>query len=866
MAQANPFDQFDGGAVSGPAPDFQYKGPQAAADLSKTQADITNTAASTARTNIAAQVDAAGLPYAGQIAAAQASKAAADAEAARQKAAQAAAADATRATALAGYRGHQQLDQLIADMEAKFKAGPGATTPGSLSSLEDFLPLTSNRVFNDAGNAARGQVIQALGFTGGQTNTPQEAAAAVGPYLPQASDTDAQILDKIQRLKDLSGRARDTAVAQLGGVPDANGRVAPVSLAGTGTAMPASGGGSGSGPIPPNGLPPGWQGPSGPAGGVPSIATGATRREDLPQVNAAINAGIRSGASNEQINATIQALGGNPADPAQLDAARDYLRKNPGYKGSFGNAQREVPTNLYNQVSASPFGAGAIAAGNAAVAGALPSVAGIGSAITGGDYSTARDAARARLDGIAAARPGATLAGDVVGGALPVLGLEAGAARLGLGRFAAPAAESAYGAVSGYNQNGLTGAVTNAVAAPLTGMFGRALQRGVGNAIRGVRNADVQALNAAGVPLTIGQTVGNGGIVGNTIKGIEDRLSGIPVVGDAVRARRLEGFQGFNQAAFDQGLAPIGATTNGLTGEAGIDAARAARSRAYSDVLDPVTLTADQPFMQDYGAAVQAGRQLPADMANRAEFTLRRAGENFDPQTGQLGGRDYQQAIRRFRREAGNNASLPNGYDFGQVMGQGEDAFTGLLGRQSPDTIPAYNAANAANRNVEVLRDAVNRGRNGTRVGEPGYFAPSQLADAAAANARRFGNSAGTTNQPFFDLTRAGQRVLPSSVPDSGTAGRLAVLALPSLLGGAGIGAGAASGDAKAGGTAGLLAGALLAAGGSRTAQRALTRALIERPDFLVNLGDRVVTNPRIGGMFGSQLGLVAANQLPQSR
>jgi hypothetical protein len=373
-------------------------------------------------------------------------------------------------------------------------------------------------------------------------------------------------------------------------------------------------------------------------------------------------------------------------------------------------------------------------------------------------------------------------------------------------------------------------------------------------AFRGVTSQPVRYLRDQGVELTAGQTLGDSGRIGAAIKGVEDRLTGIPVVGDMVNARRLEGFRSFNQAAFDQGLAPIGANTGGVVGEAGVDLARTARSQAYRNALDPVRVNADAPFVADYGGAVQAGQQLPADLGARADYTLRRGFENFTP-AGELDGNGFQQGIRRFRREAAANAPLPNGHDFGEVMQQGEGAFEGLLQRQSPGTLPAYNAANTANRNVEVLRDAVNRGRNGSRVGEAGLFAPSQLADAGAANARKFGNSAGTTNQPFFDLSRAGQTVLPSKVADSGTAGRLAVLGLPGLLGGAGAGAGYVGGDTKTGAASGVGLGALLTLGGTRAGQRALTTALLDRPEAMVRIGDRLVDQRRLLGMFGAGIG-----------
>jgi hypothetical protein len=92
-------------------------------------------------------------------------------------------------------------------------------------------------------------------------------------------------------------------------------------------------------------------------------------------------------------------------------------------------------------------------------------------------------------------------------------------------------------------------------------------------------------------------------------------------------------------------------------------------------------------------------------------------------------------------------------------------------------------------------------------------------------------------------------------VADSGTAGRLAVLGLPGLLGGAGAGAGYVGGDTKTGAATGVGLGALLTLGGTRAGQRALTTALFDRPDAVVNAGQALIDNRRFLGMFGAGVG-----------
>lgn len=739
---------------------------------------------------------------------------------------------AVRAASIAGYKTSQQLRRLITEMETLYKSGAGATK--GINSLVDYLPTTTNKRFDAAGNAARGIVGSALGFTGGQLNTAAEAAMAVGPYLPQSSDRDEVIQDKIKRLRDLADQAEQRSVAQLGGRPDENGNIQPVaagSVSAQGGGQGGNGGGNGGSGVQPS--PP----PVTPAG---TVATGATKEQRNPQLEELATGLIRGGLPYEQVNTILRQNGASgDIDRQQFDTMRSAIAK--GYRGPVADTAQEVGTSTFNRLAASPLGTYTASAGNAATAGLLGAATG-----TTGDFRR-----------LAETNPTAGLLGDITGAALGSAGLELGlagsAARLGIPGLARPVlADTAFGATSGATateDNPLLGALAGGTLGAGGGIFGRAAGRAAGRGLRGIQNANVGALRQAGVPLTVGQAVGG------VAKGIEDRLAGVPVIGDVINNRRREGLAAFNRAAFDEGLAPINADTGGAIGAQGVEAARAARSQGYANALDNVQVQADAPFVADMQGAINAGRALPDPMSTNLDYTLpTRVGNSFDA-AGGLTGRDFQQAVRGLRRDAKAVEQLPYGYDFGQVTRQAEGALEGLLNRQAPGAVPAYQAANRANMNVEVLRDATNRARNGSRSGATDVFTPSQLSDAAAASAKKFGGTHGTTAQPFFNLTRAGQDVLPSSVPDSGTAGRLALLGLPAALGGTGAGAGALTGDTQTGAGIGLGAGALLAAGGSRSAQALAVRLLADRPDLLIRAGNRVYNNAALPGMFGAGAG-----------
>lgn len=806
VSLASPAPQQGGGSVVAPNP----------VQAQRQSVDLTGAGLGNQKTAQQIALEAAKVPFAPRQAAAETVTAETNAEAARlalQK--------ARRESVLpvSGQVGRVNLQRAIDDIKAKFAAGPGRTS--GIGGLQDYLPTTENQQFDAAGNSVRGFVGPALGLTGGQLNTEKEAQRAVGPYIPQSGDRDAVIQDKIRRLQGLAdamGGARRQGQQGRQGQQTQQGAMLP---------------GAGTTPQTPSG-PEGYNvgttggGVSGGSGGGSTFASAAG-----VAMSKKLSDAYTKGAGVQELNRLLSDNGFQTfSDPATITAIGKRGRLN--FAPPVADDTRGTVGRALGGMADSAGGAYAISAADALTAGTLDNMA-------GGQSALAMDYARQQY-------PGASLAGTVTGGALAAGGAELGLARAGLGAGAAALGGdalygAAYGAGSADDGNRLLGAAGGGLGGLAGGAAGRGLARGAAGVLRGVQEPSVQGLRAAGVPLTAGQALGG------TAKGIEDRLSGLPVVGDMVNARRLEGMQGFNRAAFDEALAPIGANTGGMTGEAGIDAAQNATRQGYDTALNGVSVTRDPQFTADYNGAINQGAQVPRVGPEFEAWSQ----ANLDPLTAQpaYNGVTVQDFIQQTRgADFGNDA-------MGQLVGRSvtgaEDAMRGLVNRQAPDVLPALGRADQAYRQTQVLRDAVNRARNGTRVGETGTFAPSQLADAAAANAKKFGNSQGTTRQPFFNLSRAGQAVLPNSVPDSGTAGRAIVGGL--LTGGAaGGGLGALGGDTGTGAGYGLGAAALLAAGGSRAGQRALTAALLDRPEMLIRAGNGIANRARIGGLFGAPM------------
>ncbi|RYE78416.1 MAG: hypothetical protein EOO80_08640 [Oxalobacteraceae bacterium] len=386
------------------------------------------------------------------------------------------------------------------------------------------------------------------------------------------------------------------------------------------------------------------------------------------------------------------------------------------------------------------------------------------------------------------------------------------------------------------------------------GMAGRGVARTVGGAARGVQDDAVRYLRDRNVPLTAGQTLG--GIA----KGVEDRLTSVPLVGDMIRNRRVEGLDAVNRLAFEDAAAPLQRQTNPITaaptdiGEQGVEQLRRIRQNGYDNAVDGRLATADPQYDNAYQSSVTAARAIPNTGPQVADELNAIVPGYFAP-GGIINGQNAQAAIKELRglRAARQGDAL--GQRTGQAVRDAEGAITDLFERQSPGFGNDLGAANAVNGNLKTIEKAVqNAGRN------DGRFTAAQLDRSAQQSAAKFGGNAATTQRPFFELTKAAQNVLPSSIPDSGTATRLATLALPAALGGAGGGAGYLGGEDGIGATGGAASGlgiaALLALGGTRGSQQMLSKLLADRPDLLVRAGEGIQRNARIGGFIGAPLGL----------
>ena len=584
-------------------------------------------------------------------------------------------------------------------------------------------------------------------------------------------------------------------------------------------------------------------------GGDPVATDGKTRIVRDPRVAAQVDAMINAGASEGMINTVLKRQGFPNVSSGDLARAQRWMNENPGKRYYGSDPTRSEDLNFGQQILANPAVA-PVAAGlahytNNATAGLVGNLAG--------------EEGQGALDAAAALNPTASTIGGLAGGVTGALGAEAGiAARApnALARFAPRIADAVYGGALGFNTaregEGAQGALYGAGAGLAGGWLGQRAMSGTGRALRGVQDANVGYLRGQGVPLTVGQTLGGSGRLGATVKNVEDALTSVPGVSSIVNARRTEGLQGFNEAAMRQAGAPANIPVT-ASGAQGMEQLRAGIGPAYDNALGGAAIDTNDPaFASALQEVVEAANGIPnvngAREAAAAALDSRIGGATH-PATGIMPGRGFQEAYRGLGRTGRERANSDYGYEVGQVMRQGQNTLAEALDAQNPGALDAFRNANAVNRNANVIAQALDKAKNQNEE----LFTPAQINMADAMSAKRLEGpmASASGDRPFFDLARAGQEVLPSKLPDSGTATRgLVGAGLVGGIGGAGVGS--AFGDPSSGAQTGLGLTLLLAAGGSRPAQRAMVSLLADRPDLLTRLGNTVFGNARLGGGAGA--------------
>ena len=694
---------------------------------------------------------------------------------------------------------------------------------GAPNQLNRFVPGFLNEKLGQFDTSGAGLAEQALGafrVPGVGSQSDAELRAFVEANRPLSTDSDLQIEEKLGNIRrrldaELSGQQGSATV----------GTVNPVA-----GALPAAVGGNGGGPSAPV---------IDPNGGQPLLS---------PADRAFLSKNARM-LGAQGIRDYVAARGLSIPD-SEIQAAVDYYTQGGQQDVAVNSPQGEG--SIWSGVASSPFGSYGIHAMNGMTAGGLDEIVDF----FGGDASRVQAAKElagkenpiaSTLGSITGAAIGTELTGGLMG-SIPML---ARAAKVGGGIIPDLAFGAATGAGEAEDGNRVAGALMGAGLAGAGNVVGSALVGGAGRAVRGVSDPVVRALQESGIPLTGGQMLSQGGLAGRAIKGIEDKMESVPLLGDAIRQRRQEGYEAFNQAAFREALEPINAQVQGTVGNDAIEQAQDLISQYYDDSLSGVRLARTPALDESVAAALAAGQRVP-NMGEDVGYSVAQALANFG-EDGAMTGRGFQTAISGLRKDAKGLIRKDGlrGNDAAASLRSVEEALTGLAREQAPGVTDALAAGNKAYGNLSVLEDAVLKALNGSDG--PGVFTPAQLGQASRANTKKFAGkrAAARGDMPFAELQENAQAVLPSTVPNSGTTDRaLATWVLPAALGGT-----AAAGEATDYIPTELAVPmALLGASSTKTGRTALEKFLLSRSEAARSIGNKIYDNRAIGGDVGAAL------------
>jgi len=357
----------------------------------------------------------------------------------------AAAPSSDKQAAIQNYRYFLALKQQGDGLQAQYEAGPGATS--GISSILDYLPFQRNNLFDELGRSAGRLATGAFASRAG--TRPDAYDEYLSLFTPKSSDSDAVALNRIQNLQAVANQGLRAQVAKLGGVPDENGNIIPLSQLSS--------------------QPP-------PAGR--ELATGDTRHEIDETESAQLLQMALAGYNAQQIN---QAMKWNFSDDkisdlqSQLNALRAYRVDHPDYMGS-ATVTHPVPNSFWSQLAASPVGGYFIGASSAV---ADPKL-----------YATADQ--QELIGDVQRRNPYAWTIGNVTNNVLLSAALEPGIAALDprLTRLAPALADGITGAWQGYGGSdkgdGLLGTTLGVIENVGGGMLTRGGLRVAGRAIGGL--------------------------------------------------------------------------------------------------------------------------------------------------------------------------------------------------------------------------------------------------------------------------------------------------------------------------------------------------------------------------------------------
>ena len=276
---------------------------------------------------------------------------------------------------------------------------------------------------------------------------------------------------------------------------------------------------------------------------------------------------------------------------------------------------------------------------------------------------------------------------------------------------------------------------------------------------------DVALLNREGVSLTPGQ------MRGGVARAAEDNATSLPILGTSIADRRTEGFDSFDRALINRTLKPIGeALPDGMTGTEAVKYAGDKLSKGYETAIPGRVIRADSGFADDVRQVFDGIDTLTPQATERLADILDKRITSRLPQNGKMDGELYKliQSELDFEVNRFSGATDPDMRAVGDAIQGVQSALENAARRQDPSFAARIEALDRGWAELARIEAAAAKSTDLSGRFTPAHYRQSLV--AGDNRVRRRGVARGEAMSQ--DLAGAALRVLPSKVPDSGTAGR----------------------------------------------------------------------------------------------
>lgn len=333
------------------------------------------------------------------------------------------------------------------------------------------------------------------------------------------------------------------------------------------------------------------------------------------------------------------------------------------------------------------------------------------------------------------------------------------------------------GALLSDTPNDALGVAKDAAIGGTIGKAGSAVLGAIGRAAAPTINKGLRTLLDAGIRVTPGQAArSTGTATGRFFGSVEDKAMSRPFAGGIITAARNDSLNDFARATINRAVQPIGETLPAqfdLRTTAGArDAVRWAGDRLsaeYNELSPRIRMNGNDPqFINDL-ADIQNSASEMIGPRQEQFTTILRGLERFWRANGtELNGAAFKTVDTRLGENIRRYATSLDAdqRQLGEALQSVRDAMYEAAMRQNPEIASRMQDLNTGWKSLTQVERAA-----GTSKGLPTPAGYSQAVKMSSDTVRRRGYSRGDTlNQ---DLSDAASDILPSSIADSGTAGRI---------------------------------------------------------------------------------------------